>query len=79
MVGLAYAGFCATMKLALANSARQVETPTIDKGTAEVTIETMRSCVMQASAPGVTSAGLDQAHRLCWNRAELVGKKHKEK
>jgi hypothetical protein len=79
MVPLALAGFYTTMKLARASVAQQVEAGAVDKGTDGTIVETMRSCLVTVSTQGLTDAGVNQAYRLCWNRSELVGKKHKEK
>lgn len=59
--------------------AEPVVAKALDLGSEQTVVQEMRTCVMQVSSQGLTTAGLDQAHRLCWNRAELVGKKHKEK
>jgi len=63
----------------VARASNTVQAATIDKGADSVVVETMRSCVLQMSSQGLTNQGVDQAHRMCWNRAELVGKTHKEK
>jgi hypothetical protein len=70
-------GMAGIVKMARASNAAQVQTA-VDKSQAGTIVETMRTCVMQMSTQGMTSQGVDQAHRLCWNRAELVGKKHRE-
>lgn len=63
------------IKMARASNAAQVVTT--DKGTDSVIVDTMRGCLVTVSSQGLTEAGVNQAYRLCWNRAELVGKTHK--
>lgn len=63
----------------LARASHAVPVPTIDKGTDTAIVEGMRSCIVTVSTQGLTNAGIDQAYRLCWNRAELIGKTHKGK
>jgi outer membrane murein-binding lipoprotein Lpp len=76
---LTFAGFCGIMKMARASNQVQAEAATADKGANDTIVETMRSCLVTVSTQGLTDAGVNQAYRLCWNRSELVGKKHKEK
>lgn len=78
-VVLTFAGFCGIMKMARASSHVQAEAATANKGADTVIVETMRSCIVTVTTQGLTDAGVNQAYRLCWNRAELVGKTHKEK
>lgn len=68
-------GMGAIIKMARASNAAQVVTT--DKGADSVIVETMRSCIVTVTTQGLTDAGVNQAYRLCWNRAELVGKTHK--
>ena len=79
MTPLVLAGFYTTMKLARASSNLQGEVSAVNKGADTAIVEAMRSCIVTVSTQGLTNAGIDQAYRLCWNRAELVGKTHKEK
>lgn len=68
-------GMTSIIKMARASNAAQVVTT--DKGADSVIVETMRSCIVTVTTQGLTDAGVNQAYRLCWNRAELVGKTHK--
>lgn len=68
-------GVYGTLKMARASNATQAVT--VDKGTDSVIVEAMRSCLVTVTSQGLTDAGVNQAYRLCWNRAELVGKTHK--
>lgn len=73
----AFAGMVWIMKLSHASEV--VKVTAVDKGADSVIVETMRSCTVTITTQGLTDAGVNQAYRLCWNRAELVGKTHKEK
>jgi hypothetical protein len=63
----------------IASASHAVQTTTIDKGADTVIVDTMRTCIVTITTQGLTDAGVNQAFRLCWNRAELVGKTHKGK
>jgi hypothetical protein len=65
--------------LKMTRASEAVKVAPVDKGTDSVIVETMRSCIVTVTTQGLTDAGVNQAYRLCWNRAELVGKSHKEK
>lgn len=78
-VVVAAAVLAAIVVIKLARASNAVQVSTIDKGADTVIVETMRSCIITVTTQGLTDAGVNQAFRLCWNRAELVGKTHKEK
>jgi len=39
-------------------------------------VQSMRSCLEVGDASARTAGEKDQLYRQCWNRAELIGKKH---
>lgn len=77
IIGVTFLGMATVIRSAQARNTP----PTTggDKGADSVIVETMRSCIITVASQGLTNQGVDQAYRLCWNRAELVGKTRKEK